>query len=60
MQTKREPLDVLSHISGVHASNMEPVHYRITQARSASPSGWKLSVVQNSLNPKSTASQRLP
>jgi len=53
-------LDVLSHISGVPASNMEPVHYRFTQVWSSTPAGWKLSVVQNSLIPKSTSSQPLP
>jgi ketosteroid isomerase-like protein len=53
-------LDVLSHISGVPASNMEPVHYRFTQVWASTPSGWKLAVVQNSLIPKSTSSQPLP
>lgn len=53
-------LDVLSHIQGVPASNMEPVHYRFTQVWVELPSGWKLSVVQNSLIPKSSSSQPLP
>jgi ketosteroid isomerase-like protein len=53
-------LDVLSHISGVPASNMEPVHYRFTQVWTSTPSGWKLEVVQNSLIPKATSSQPLP